>query len=106
MVEFNRGEMAVFRNESSWQVATNFLLASTNGNAQGQCWRYDLIEQRLNELGGRVSSKNAFRLLEAVSQDHTQWSIVYDMNGGNIQVVMGRGYSGTIHTFQLEQTTR
>jgi hypothetical protein len=106
VVEFYNGEMVVFRNEAIWQVATNFLLASTNGNEQGQCWRYDLIEQRLNELEGRVSQKNALRLLEAVSQDHTQWTIVYHMTSGDLEVVMGRDYSGKPYTFHLEQTTR
>jgi hypothetical protein len=104
VVEFYQGEMVAFRNESQWQVATNFLLASTNGNAQGQCWRYDLIERRLNELGGRVSTKNAFRLLEDVSQDHTQWSILYHMTSGDLEVVMGREYTRKVHTFHLEGT--
>jgi hypothetical protein len=102
VVEFYRGEMVVFHNKSTWQVATNFLLASTNGNAKGQCWRYDLIEQRLNEHDGRLSSRDAFHLLEDVSQDITQWSIVYDMTTGKLDVVMGRDYSGKPHTFHLE----
>lgn len=106
VVEFYQGEMVVFRNESFWQVATNFLLASTNGQPQGQCWRYDLIEQYLKELEGKASSRDAIRLLENVSQDITQWSIVYNMTRGDLNVVMGRDYSGTIHTFQLEQSVR
>jgi len=106
VVEFYKGEMVVFRNESQWQVATNFLLASTNRNDQGQCWRYDLIEGRLDELKGRISSENAVRLLAEVSQDHTQWSIVYHMTSGNLEVVMGRGFSGKHHIFHLDQATR
>jgi hypothetical protein len=104
VVEFYQGEMAVFRNESQWQVVTNFLLASTNGMEQGQCWRYDLIEQRLNELGGQVSSKNALRLLKDVSQDITQWSVIYHMTSGDLEVVMGREYTRKVHTFHLERT--
>ncbi len=103
VVEFYRGEMVVFRNEAPWQVATNFLLADTNGNEQGQCWRYDQLSQRLNELDGRVSPDASLRLLEDVSQDHTQWSIVYHMTSGKVQVVMGQAYSGTVHTFELDQ---
>ncbi len=106
LVEFYQGKMVVFRNEAPWQTATNFLLASTNGNAQGQCWRYDLINRRLNEYEGQISSQDALQLLEDVSQDITQWSIVYHMIGGDIEIVMGRDYSGTIHTFQLEQSVR
>ena len=106
VVEFYKGEMVVFRNKSSWQTATNFLLASTNGHEQGQCWRYDLIEQRLKELGGKTSSQDAFHLLESASQDITQWSIVYHMATGDLVVVMGRDYSGIIHAFHLEQSVR
>ena len=106
VVEFYRGEMVVFRNESTWQVITNFLLASTNGNPQGQCWRYDRINQRLNEQEGRVSSRDAIRLLEDVSQEGTQWSIVYNMTSGDLQVVMGHDYSEKAHTFNLKQATR
>ena len=106
VVEFYKGEMVIFQNEAPWQVATNFLLASANGNAQGQCWRYVLIEQRLNEHDGRLSSQDAFHLLEDVSQDITQWSIVYDMTNNKLEVVMGRDYSERIHTFQLEQSVR
>jgi hypothetical protein len=106
LVEFYKGEMVVFRNESTWQIATNFLLASTNGNAQGQCWRYDLINQRLKELEGQVSSEDAFQLLEDVSQDNTQWSIVYHMTSGDLEIIMGRGYSTEAHIFHLAQTTR
>ena len=105
VVEFYRGEMVVFRNETPWQVATNFLLASTNGNKLGQCWRYDLLDQRLGEQYGKVSSKDALRLLDDVSQDITQWSIVYHMTSGKVHIVMGQAYSGTLHTFQLNHIT-
>jgi hypothetical protein len=106
VVEFYQGEMEVFRNESPWQVATNFLLASTNGHTQGQCWRYDLINRRLKELAGRISSQDAFQLLGEASQDNTQWSIVYHMTAGDLDIVMGRDYSGIIHSFHLTQTDR
>jgi predicted choloylglycine hydrolase len=101
VVEFHNGRMVVFRNEAHWQVATNFLLASTNGNKLGQCWRYDLLDQRLGEQYGKVSSKDALRLLDDVSQDITQWSIVYHMTSGKVHIVMGQAYSGTLHTFEL-----
>lgn len=106
LVEFYQGEMVVFHNESPWQVATNFLFVSTKGNAQGHCWRYDLIEQRLDGHDGRISSRDALRLLEDVSQDITQWSIIYHMTSGELEVVMGRSYSGKAHIFNLKQAIR
>jgi hypothetical protein len=106
VVEFYKGEMVIFRNEARWQTATNFLLASTNGNEQGQCWRYDLIDRRLKELAGQISSQAALQLLEDVAQDITQWSIVYHMTSGGVEIVMGRDYSIKVHSFHLTQTTR
>ena len=102
LVEFYEGEMVVFRNESSWQAATNFLVASTNGRPRGQCWRYDRIHQHLQEVEGQMSSQDAFLLLGDVSQSNTQWSIVYQMATGDVSIVMGRDYSGVVHTFDVE----
>jgi len=93
--------MVVLHNEMPWQVATNFLLAATHGYAYGQCWRYDLINQRLEGLEGRISPTDALHLLEDASQDVTQWSITYDMTHGNLQVVVGRDYSNAVR-FHVE----
>jgi hypothetical protein len=106
LVEFYKAETIVFRNDSPWQVATNFLLASTNGNPEGQCWRYDLINLRLQELEGRISSEDAMQLLQEVSQDSTQWSVIYQVTGGDLEIIMGRNYSNPVHTFHLEQKTQ
>ena len=94
--------MVVFRNESAWHTVTNFLLASTDGRPQGQCWRYDRLSRRLGELQGRISAADAVSLLGDVSQDSTQWSIVYHVTSGDLEVVMGRGYSEAVHGFHLE----
>ena len=64
VVEFYQGEMVVFRNQTPWHAATNFLLADTDGEHEGQCWRYDRINQRLQKLEGRISAEEAFDLLE------------------------------------------
>jgi hypothetical protein len=103
LVEFYRGEMQVFRNKSAWQQATNFLVASTNGRAEGLCWRYDLIGQRLGAVGGALASQDALSLLADVSQENTQWSVVYNLTSGEIKIVMGREYSGKIHLLSLDQ---
>ncbi len=102
LIEFLDGEMKVFRNEGPWQVATNFIVAKMNGHPQGECPRYDRITGRLTNSEGRISTPDAFDLLSDVSQDTTQWSIVYNMTGGSLSVVMGGDYSGTVHTFRLE----
>lgn len=106
LVEFHQGQMFVFRNQQPWQQATNFLVASTSGSMDGVCWRYDRINQRLKETGGKISTQEALRLLEDVSQDGTQWSVVYDLSSGEINIVMGREYVKKIHTLQLDQSDR
>jgi hypothetical protein len=102
VVEFYQGEMVVFRNQTPWQAATNFLLADTPGDPQGHCWRFDRINRRLQKLEGRISSEEALKLLEEVAQENTQWSVIYHLTSGELEVVMGRGFSEPIHTFQLK----
>jgi hypothetical protein len=103
LVEFYRGEMKVFRNETSWQQATNFLVSSVGDNVDGQCWRYDLIGQRLNAAGGKLAVQEALTLLADVSQENTQWSVVYNLTRGEIRIVMARQYNGEIHSLRLDQ---
>jgi hypothetical protein len=53
--------------------------------------------------GGKITVPNAIQLLENVSQagDYpTQWSVIYGISTGEIEVVMGREY-GQRHTFQF-----
>jgi hypothetical protein len=106
LVEFRAAEMVVLRNESPWQQATNFLVSSMAGHPKGQCQRYDRISLRLKELQGRLSSQDAYRLLNDVSQESTQWSLVYNMTGGDLGLVMDRRYSEDIHTFRLEPSLK
>ncbi len=106
LVEFYGGKMVVLRNESPWQVATNFLVASTDGHPEGQCWRYDHINERLTEAGGQLATRDALSLLAEVSQNNTQWSVVYGMTSGDVSIVMGRDYAGQVHTFHLNQSGR
>ncbi len=101
VVEFHEGRIVVFRNQASWQAATNFLLSSTGDHPERQCWRYDRITKQLSELQGRILPPDAMRVLEDVSQDNTQWSVVYHMTTSDIDIVMGRSYS-TVHTFHLD----
>jgi hypothetical protein len=115
LVEFYQGEMVVFPNETAWHLATNFLRASAGASAEGPalsevegpalsevegaCWRYDRISQRLTEAQGRMTAQDAVGLLAEVSQESTQWSVVYGMSSGDIHVTMGREYDG-VHILQ------
>jgi hypothetical protein len=92
LVEFYQGEMVIIPNKSPWHLATNFLRASAGQSANGMCWRYDAISQRLTETEGHLTTQDAVDLLEAVSQESTQWSIVYEISTGGVDVAMGRQY--------------
>jgi hypothetical protein len=98
VVEFYQGQMVVLRSERPWHVATNFLLSAAGASPHGQCWRYDSISQRLEEAAGRLTAAEAMDLLASVSQDSTQWSIVYGMTRREVTVSMGRRYESR-HTF-------
>jgi hypothetical protein len=100
LVEFSAGEMVVTANSDPWQQATNFLRAEGGESAQGLCWRYDLLLERLGESAGELTAEEAMELLEDVSQPNTQWSIVYGISTGDVLVSMGRHYS-EVHSFHL-----
>ncbi len=108
LVEFYQGEMHVFRNENPWQLATNFLVAGTDGQPQGQCPRYDHISQRLQALEGRSTVEEALSILDEVSQGtagsetSTQWSVVYDMSAGEVHIVMGQKFAEKAHGLHLD----
>ena len=106
LVEFYRGKMIVIPNDKAWHQATNFLRSSVGGDgsrAEGQCWRYDTLFRRLTDVEGRLSTQGAMSLLADVSQNNTQWSVVYDMITGEVMVTMGRRASGgDPRTFRLD----
>jgi hypothetical protein len=101
LVEFYQGQMHLIPNDTDtpWHQATNFLLSAVD-DPQGQCWRYEQISNDLTSNGGKLPLQSSFDLLSSVSQPGTQWSIVYHLNEGMIDVVMGRQFDSS-HRFQL-----
>jgi hypothetical protein len=102
LVEFYQGERVLFSNETPWHVATNFLQAAVGPSAAGPCWRYDLIQQQLEQANGRLTPAEAMDLLAKVAQPHTQWSIVYGLSTGEVQVVMGQAYDD-VHALSISR---
>jgi hypothetical protein len=103
LVEFY-DDMVVIPNTSPWQLATNHLRVKVPSGAPSGCWRYDRIEQRLTAEGGDLTSQQAIDLLQSVSQDGdyaTQWSIVYGIDSGLIQIIMGQEFYKVI-SFQFD----
>jgi choloylglycine hydrolase len=102
LVEFYGGEIAVLPNAGPWHAATNFTRSAVAGDAAGQCWRYDALVRQLSEASGVLTPRAGLDLLQAVAQTEaaTQWSVVYGMSTGQVEVVMGRRYD-RVHTFQI-----
>ena len=99
LVEFYQGEMIELSNENPWHLATNHLRCTADGD--GGCWRYRTISNQLTAQGGSLDAQAALSLLSQVKQDITQWSTVYNMTSGDIQVVIGKDYQ-TVHNFHLD----
>ena len=104
LVEFYRGERVVLPNRANWHAATNFLRSEAGGTGEGRCARYDRIVERLEAAEGRVSAGQAMDLLAEVSQQTTQWSVVYSLSEGRLAVSMGRRYRDA-HDFELAGST-
>ena len=99
LVEYFNGEMHRIPNDNPWHQATNFLISSFE-DPQGQCTRYDKISNTMLDTSGNLSTHNAVDLLSSVSQNNTQWSLIYHLLSGEIDVIMGREFDQH-HKFQL-----
>ena len=105
LVEFHGGQIIVLPNTGPWHAATNFTRSAVAGDAAGQCHRYDTLVRRLTDAGGMLAPRDALDLLQAVAQTEsaTQWSVVYGMNTGQVDVVMGRRPTVGRTAFRLGQ---
>jgi hypothetical protein len=98
LIEFYQKEMILLPNKEPWHMATNHFRCIAMGD--GGCPRYHTIEEQLSAVNGQLDAESAMQLLKDVSQDMTQWSAVYDMNNGEINVVVGGEYEN-IYSFRL-----
>jgi hypothetical protein len=103
LVEYYNGEMQILENDEPWHLATNFLRSSVDDPAEGGCWRYNKISAQLAEVNGQIDAQGAMQLLAGVAQNNTQWSVMYQMSSGTINVAMGQEYQD-VHRFQLDLT--
>lgn len=93
LVEYYQGQMVITASPTPWHMATNFLRAQAGEQPKGWCERYDHIAERMQQTQGRLAPSQAMQLLSDVSQDSTQWSVVYQINTLQINIVMGRDYA-------------
>jgi hypothetical protein len=94
VVEYVDGEIAVTTNDRPWLAVTNFVVAGTSPEARPSlCGRYRTAAESLAACGGRMAATQALTLLSAVSQPHTMWSVVYELDSLRVTVAPGRDFS-------------
>jgi len=101
IIEFVDGKMIVMKNVDPWQVSTNFIIHGSGAPENVSCWRYNRAFSTLKNAKGKLSSASAMNLLQNVSQQNTIWSMVYQMNAGKLNVVVGRKFD-KIKSFELK----
>jgi hypothetical protein len=100
LLELFDGKIVVMRNEAPWHLATNHLRCTAEGD--GGCQRYHAMSERLAATNGQMDAHAAMQLLSEVAQSGTQWSIVYDMTSGDINVVIGQACEA-VFPFHLDR---
>jgi hypothetical protein len=98
IVEYIDGGVSIVHNDKLWQVSTNYLFSETQ---QPDCWRYKKASQSLTDVQGNISQDKAMDILQSTAQNHTVWSVVYNLKTGQIHLVMGKNYD-KVHTFTLK----
>ncbi len=98
IVEYLDSGISVVRDDNPWQVSTNFLISE---DIKPECFRYDTANERLAETAGNISQDEAMNLLKAVKLDHTVWSVVYNMDSGQILLSVRQDYEN-VHKFELK----
>jgi len=99
LIEFYQGEMIVLPNEAPWHLATNHFCCTADGD--GGCPRYRTISELLTATNGQLDPQSAMQLLSEVKQGMTQWSSVYDMTSGDINVAIAGEYD-LVYNFHLD----
>ncbi len=102
LIQFYQGEMIQLPNEAAWHMATNHLRCIAEGD--GGCPRYHTISARLTTLNGQLDPHAAMQLLSEVKQGMTQWSTVYNMTSGDINVSIAGVYDN-VYSFHLDRLT-
>jgi choloylglycine hydrolase len=98
LLEYTDDGLQILRgdNEDDWQAATNFYMNGNERRANKLCGRYAEIQRRLADRKGELAPDEAMELLRDVAQEHTRWSVVYDLRHAEASVVMSRKFKKPI----------
>ncbi|MDZ5442957.1 carcinine hydrolase/isopenicillin-N N-acyltransferase family protein [Micromonospora sp. 4G57] len=91
VVEFVDGRLRAQRGRGRWQALTNVPVIDVPERRLRQDHRYGVVAAALDKAGGAVDSPAALKLLDAVRQPHTRWSVTYGLRTGEVRLVTARG---------------
>lgn len=81
-----------------YPVCTNFRMYdwSQEEKYSGHCSRFDILDQALNEKADNTAEES-MKLLEAVKQRNTQWSVVFSLNDFSADYAVNGTYDKVYH---------
>ena len=91
VVEFVDGKLRVDKRRGPWQALTNVPAVGVPDRELRQDHRYGVLARELDRAGGTVDAAGALRLLDAVRQSHTRWSVTYGLRSGEVRLVTAGG---------------
>lgn len=109
IVEYLDNKIVITRNRKPWQTATNTMVnKKSEKRLRKSCNRYNAMSQYLSSNNGSLSTMEAFNILRNVSIEgayssqfdiysSTQWSVLYNLDKRNIDVVFRRNYDNVYH---------
>lgn len=104
VAEYVDGQLSLVRPEENYQWCTNFFLSPGElyNVGRGQD-RYETLKQLLAQSNGLLTDENAaMDCLEAVAQDSTFWSAVYNNTNATVELTLHGNYEKS-YRFDLEQ---
>jgi choloylglycine hydrolase len=91
VVEFVDGAMRAEKGRGAWQALTNVPAVGVADRDLRRDRRYGVLAEALDRAGGSVDAPAALRLLDAVRQAHTRWSVAYALRTGEVRLVTAGG---------------
>jgi hypothetical protein len=91
VVEFIGGEMKTTGSKENWQVSTTHQLSGKSEDENDRtCNRYHTASDKLATLSTNADADDVMNIMQAMHQDTTMWTSVYDLSTGEFRVAYRR----------------
>jgi hypothetical protein len=104
LVEYRDNDVHVLRGAEAWHAATNFYVCGNEAPATEMCQRYRELHRQLSQSGGRLNVEESLDLLKRIAQNHTRWSVVYELEHGRLHLAWVRDFAH-VRQFTLSPAT-